>query len=54
VEGSAKSPEPLLEENPAIIKAAGEHACAGLVDWVAFAAAMNELQRYGYSLTREN
>ncbi len=45
---------PLLEEDPAIIKAAAECAAEGLSGWAAFSAAMNVLQRYGYSLTRES
>ncbi len=45
---------PLLEEDPATIKAAAERAAEGLSGWAAFSAAMNVLQRYGYSLTRES
>jgi hypothetical protein len=50
----APSTVPLLEEDPSVIKAAAERAAEGLVGWDAFAAVMNELQRYGYTLTREN
>jgi hypothetical protein len=43
-----------MEEDGAVIKAAAERAAAGLTGWAAFAAVMNALGRYGFSLTREN
>ena len=44
----------LLEEDAGVIKAAAAKAAAGLEGWAAFAAVMNELSQYGFTLTREN
>ena len=50
----APAPSKLLEEDPAAIRKTAERAADGLTGWAAFAAVMNELARYGYTLTRES